>query len=152
MCLWHSWACDQRHFVVYRGRVPTGTEAGEAPEAWWTGSQESLSIPPSRKALAAHWFTPTCGLSSGQGPSAWEEHTHLHKTRQVTSWGWKPGRTRTPHSVQPTPGPEGLSQDFRNLYLKDSIPSFKLSVSSCILFKSLLEHLLEFLLTMPASP
>ena len=86
------------------------------------------------------------------GASAWEEHTHLQKTRQVTSWGWKPGRTQTPHSVQPTPGPEGLSQDFRNLYLKDSIPSFKLSVSSCILFKSLLEHLLEFLLTMPASP
>lgn len=120
------------------------TEAGEAPEAWWTGSQESLSIPPSRKALAAHWFTPTCGLSSGQGPSAWEEHTHLHKRRRLPA-GVEPGRTRTPHSRSTNlQGQRGFFQDFRNLYSWKTAFLLLSLVSSCILFKSLLEHLLEF--------
>lgn len=149
MCPWHSWACDQRHFVVYKGRVPTGTKAGEAPEAWWTGSQESLSIPPSRKALAAHWFTPTCGLSSGQGP-AFERNTptFLQRGRLPAAGGNQAGH-KHPTAFNQLQGQRDFLRTVESCTWKTAF--LKFSVNSRILFKNLFEYLLEFLLTMPAS-
>ena len=140
--------------------------SGAWPEALSTSQREGprwsqagrLQRPGDRKpspgpSLPAHWPTPPCGRSSGQGPRLGGAHPPSSGEAGYQGYqrGGKPAGHEHPTASNQLQGQQDLLRTLEVCTWKTAFLLCKFSANRSILLKALFEHLLEFSLTMPAS-